>query len=188
VVLAVLVPFPFAHRPWALPVLVALYRSPQDNQQRGRPHKTPAQPLQVLLRILVRWFPERQFVLAGDQNYGSQELAALTPRSQGRLHGVSKFHPDANLYAPPAPYAGHGRPCVKGAKLPTPQEVARAKRTRLNVAWYGGGRRDVEVVSGTGYWYKAGQGLVAVRWVYVHDLTGTYRDEYFDSTDVAMMP
>src|SRR5262245_57485140 len=31
VVLAVLVRFPFATRPWALPVLVALYRCPKDN-------------------------------------------------------------------------------------------------------------------------------------------------------------
>src|SRR3954468_24512349 len=43
VVLAVLVEFPFARRPWALPVLTALYHSPQDDRQRGRPHKTPAQ-------------------------------------------------------------------------------------------------------------------------------------------------
>ena len=42
VVLTILVPFRFAARPWALPVLVALYRSPQDNQKRGRPHQTPA--------------------------------------------------------------------------------------------------------------------------------------------------
>src|SRR5205807_8499496 len=86
-------------------------------------------------------------------------------------------------------YAGHGRPRVKGARLPSPQEVvAQAPRRRLNVAWYGGGRRDVEVVSGVGHWYRAGQGLVEVRWVYVHDLTGTHRDEYFYSTDVAMTP
>jgi DDE superfamily endonuclease len=189
VVLAILVQFPFARRPWALPVLVALYRSPQDDRQRGRPHKTPAQLLQLLLRLLLRWFPDRQFIFAGDQNYGSHEMAELAPRSQGRLHVVSKFPANANLYAPPPPYAGHGRPRVKGAKLPSPQEVvARTPRTRLNVAWYGGGRRDVEVVSGTGHWYKAGQGLVPVRWVYVHDLTGTHRDEYFYSTDVGMTP
>jgi hypothetical protein len=189
VVLAVLVPFPFARRPWALPVLVALYRSPQDDQKRGRPHKTPAQVLQLLLRLLLRWFPDRQFVLAGDQSYGSHEMARLAPRTQGRLHGVSKFYPNAALYEPPPAYDGHGRPRVKGAKLPTPQEVvAQAPRARLNVAWYGGGRRDVEVVSGAGHWYQAGEGLVEVRWVYVHDLTGTHRDEYFYSTDVTMAP
>src|SRR2546421_469741 len=89
VVLAILVQFPFAQRPWALPVLVALYRSPQDDQQRGRRHRTPAQLLQLLLRILLRWFPDRSFIFAGDQGYGSPEMARLSPRSQGRLHVVS---------------------------------------------------------------------------------------------------
>jgi hypothetical protein len=187
VVLAVLVQFPFASRPWALPVLVALYRSREDNAKRGRPHKTPAQRMQVLLRLLLRWFPDRQFLFSGDSGYGSHEMALLAGHSQGRLHLVSKFYPDAKLYEPPPPYSGHGRPRVKGQKLPTPEEVvAKAQRTRLNVAWYGGGRRDVEVVSGIGHWYRAGQGLVEVRWVHVHDLTGTHRDEYFYSTDVTM--
>ena len=189
VVLALLVRFPFACRPWALPVLVTLYRSPEDNRKRQRPHRTPAQLMQSLLRLLLRWFPDRQFVFAGDQGYGSHEVASLSRRSRGRLTVVSKFYPDANLYEPPPAYAGKGRPRVKGAKLPTPQEVvAQAERMCLNVAWYGGGRRDVEVVSGTGHWYKAGKGLVAVRWVYVHDRTGTHRDEYFYSTDVTMTP
>ena len=189
VVLAILVQFPFARRPWALPVLVTLYRSPQDNKARGRPHKTPAQLMQLLLRLLLRWFPDRQFVFAGDSGYGSHEVASLTRYSQGRLVVVSKFPADANLYEAPPPYAGKGRPRVKGPKRPAPQEVvAQAERTRLNVAWYGGGRRDVEVVSGVGHWYRAGQGLVEVRWVYVHDLTGTHRDEYYYSTDVAMTP
>jgi DDE superfamily endonuclease len=187
VVLAILVHFPFARRPWALPVLVALYRSPQDSQKRGRPHRTPAQLLHLLLRLLLRWFPDRQFLFAGDQNYGSHAMAALAPRTRWRLHVVSKFYPQANLYEPPPAYAGSGRPRVKGAQLPAPREaVATAPRSRLNVAWYGGGRRGVEVVTGTGHWYKAGEGLVPVRWVYVHDLTGTHRDEYFYSTDVTM--
>jgi hypothetical protein len=156
VVLAVLVRFPFAQRPWALPVLVTLYRSKEDNLKRRRPHRTPAQLMQ-LLRVLLRWFPDRQFVFAGDQGYGSHEMARLAGGSRGKLRLVSKFYPDANLYEPPPEYKGKGRPRVKGAKLPTPQEVvAKAGRVRLNVAWYGGGRRDVEVVSGTGHWYKAG--------------------------------
>ena len=69
-----------------------------------------------------------------------------------------------------------------------PQKVVAQgkRRQRLNVAWYGGGRRDVEVVTGTGQWYKAGEGLVAVLWVYVHDCTGTHRDDYFFTTDLTM--
>jgi hypothetical protein len=33
-----------------------------------------------------------------------------------------------------------------------------------------------------------GDALVAVRWVYVHDVTGTHRDEYLFSTDRRMSP
>ena len=58
------------------------------------------------------------------------------------------------------------------------------KRKRLTVNWYGGQSRRVEVVTGTGHWYKSGEGLVEVLWVFVHDLTGTYRDEDFFTTDV----
>lgn len=187
VVLAVLVRLPFTRRLWALPLLVALYRTEKDNQQAGRRHKTPARWLRQLCCVLLRWFRQRRFVLSGDDNYGSHEMARFAARRRGRLHLVSKFSPDARLYAPPPPYSGHGRPRVKGHKLPTPQEVVAARaRTRLNVAWYGGGRRDVATVSGTGHWYRSGQGLVAVRWVFVQDRTGSHRDEYFFTTDRAM--
>jgi hypothetical protein len=187
VVLTVLVRFPFTHRLWALPVLVALYRSEKDNARAGRRHKTPARLLEQLSCVLLRWFGQRCFVLAGDGNYGSHEMARFASQRRGRLTLVSKFHPKARLYERPPPYSGHGRPRVKGAKLPAPEQVvARSARRRLNVAWYGGGRRVVETVSGTGQWYKAGQGLVPVRWVFVHDCTGSHRDEYFFSTAVAM--
>jgi Transposase DDE domain. len=145
--------------------------------------------MRQLLAVLLRWFPER-FRFAGDGGFGTHELAGFAARRRGRLHLVSRFYADANLYAPP-PARGRkkGRPRVKGKKLASPAAVVkRSERTRLNVAWYGGGRRDVEIVSGTGHWYKAGQGLVPVRWVFVHDCTGTHRDEYFFTTDLEMSP
>jgi hypothetical protein len=192
VVLAVLVRFPFAPRPWALPVRVAPYRSEQDNRKRGRPHKTPAQVMQVLLRLLLRWFPQRTFRFAGDAGYGSHEMADFAQRTQGRLHLVSKGHPGANLYEPPPAVTGkkpNGRPRKKGVKRASPREVvARSAHTQHNVAWYGGGRRDVGVVSGVGHWYKGGVGLVWVRWVFVHDHSGTHRDAYFYTTDPTLTP
>jgi hypothetical protein len=44
----------------------------------------------------------------------------------------------------------------------------------------------VEVVSGSGGWYRSGAGCVPVCWVYVHDLSGTHRDEYFFTTDLEL--
>jgi DDE superfamily endonuclease len=185
VVLAVLVRFPFATRPWALPVLVDLYRSEEDDRRRGRPHRTPAQLMCRLLRALLIRFPDRRFVFVGDSGYGSHEVARFAHRHRERLTLVSKLHPEANLFEPPPPYGGKGRPRVKGARRPKPSQAVAAAtgREELAVAWYGGGDRRVEVVTGAGHWYKAGDGLVPIRWVFVHDLEGTHRDEYFYATD-----
>jgi hypothetical protein len=184
VVLAVLVKFPFAARRWALPVLVDLYRTPEVSMAEGVRHRTPAQLMCRLLRVLLIRFPDRAFVFAGDSGYGTHEVARFCHRHRRRLTLVSKFHPDANLFAPPPPYRGNGRPRVKGERVPKPRQAAvTATRTRLTVAWYGGGTRRVEAATGTGHWYKGGEGLVPVRWVFVKDATGTHRDEYLFTTD-----
>jgi DDE superfamily endonuclease len=190
VVVAVLVRVPFATRRWALPLLVALDQPEEEDRKPGRRHKTPPQLVRQMLRVLVRWFPGRRFVATGDGNYATHELAELAARYPERLTFVSKFYPDANLVAPPPEYSGLGRPRVKGDELPDPAAVVQdaPSRTALEVAWYGGGRRRVEVVTGSGLWYKGGRPLVPVRWVFVHDLTGTHRDEYFFTTEVAMTP
>jgi hypothetical protein len=232
VVLTILVKFPFAPRPWALPVLVALYRGPEKapkaaapavksrrrkakdrtkaraKGRAGRPaaaaakkakkvgapltrrHKTPSELMRQLLAVLIHWFPDRQFVFAGDGGYGTHALARFAGRHRRHLTLVSLFYADAALHDPPPVVVGkkNGRPRKKGAKRPAPQAVVAAteRRDPLEVCWYGGGRREVETVSGMGHWHKSGEGLVEVRWVYVHDRTGTHRDSYLFSTDPAM--
>jgi DDE superfamily endonuclease len=233
VVLAILVPFPFATRAWALPVLTALYHSPakvakaetpagkrrrkkakdktkiraEERARRKarartetpkkkaearsrRRHKTPSELMRQLLAVLTHWFPDRQFVFAGDGGYGTHALARHAARRRRDLTLVSLFYPTAALHDPPPVAVGktNGRPRKKGKKRPAPAAVVAATESRgqLEVSWYGGGRRTVEVVSGTGHWYKAGEGLVEVTWVFVHDLSGTHRDSYLFSTDPAM--
>jgi DDE superfamily endonuclease len=230
VVLTILVPFPFAQRSWALPVLVALYRSPEKapkaeaktarrrkakakdrtkakakkrarrraeaSRARGAPagparrHKTPSELMRQLLAVLIHWFPDRQFVFAGDGGYGTHALARFAQRHRRHLRVVSLFYPNAALHDPPPVVVGkkNGRPRKKGDRRPTPAAVVAATEHReaLEVSWYGGGRREVEAVSGTGHWHKSGEGLVEVRWVYVHDRTGTHRDSYLFSTDPTM--
>jgi hypothetical protein len=192
VVLAILVPLPFSQRRWALPVLIALYRPPAVDHRQGCRHKTPVDLLRQLLVLLLRWFPDRQFIGVADGGYACHELAALAARQGDRLTFVSRFFATAHLHAPVAPLpAGlkrRGRPPQKGPKLPTPaaQVAAAPRRQRLEVGWYGGRRRVVEVVSGGGLWYRAGQALVPVCWVFVRDRQGSPRDEYFFSTDAGL--
>lgn len=193
VVLALLVRLPFATRRWALPLLVALYQPEEENRRQGRRHKTPPELLRQLLLVLMRWFPDRKFVCSADGNYATHELAELACRYRRRLTFISKFYPDANLFEQPPPVLGKRpshRPRKKGAKQPAPEQVVREtpKRQRLDVTWYGGGRRQVEAVVGNGCWYRGGRPLVPVRWVFVHDRTGTHREEYFFTTDPTMPP
>jgi hypothetical protein len=190
VVLAISVKFPFTSRRWALPVLAALYRPKELNLSEDHPHKTAPDLARQMMAVLIHWFPERRFVFLGDGGYASHELARFCHRHRTHATLVSRFHGDANLYAAPPGHKGHqGRPRVKGAKLPTPQEVVRrSRRRKATVSWYGGGQRRVEWVSGTAYWYMSGHGLVPIRWVFVHDLQGTHRDEYFYTTDQTLSP
>jgi hypothetical protein len=194
VVLAVNVRFAFAGRPWALPVLAALYHAPEDSKRRGRRHRTPADLARGLMLKLLRWFPDRRFILLGDGGYASHELARFCHRyrRRRRLTLVALCHPRANLHEPPPPRrkGQNGRPRVKGRKLPPPRDVVAAtpKRQRATVGWYGGKTRRIEFVSGTGHWYKGGGGLVPVRWVFVHDVSGTHEDRYFYSTDPGLSP
>lgn len=193
VVLAIAVRFPFAIRPWALPILVALYRPPAWTKKHRRRHKTPTHMTILLLTRLMRWFPERKFIIAGDGGFASHKLATLSNRYPSRLTVISRFHGDARLYLP-APRrrktSKAGRPKVRGRRLPrTENVVKRARRRKLErVEWYGGETRDVSVVSREGGWYRGGEGLVQLRWVHVRDLTGTHRDEYFFCTDPRMRP
>lgn len=192
--LAVLVKLPFARRRWALPVLCALCRSREQDEKEGRRHKVPSQLARQLLAALLHWFPQRRFIFLGDGHFSGHELADFARRHRDRLTLIGRLRKRATLYAKPPRRTrrrkgrGGGRPRRKGRKLRCPAEqVAHARRHKLTVRWYGQGkRRRVNVVSGTGIWYRAGL-LAHVRWVYVRD-PSSKRVDYFYSTDARMSP
>jgi DDE superfamily endonuclease len=188
VCLAVNVRFFFAARCWALPVICALYRPRELDLAEGRRHKSTIELAQGLIAVLLRWFPDRRFIVLADGDYGSHRLARFARRHRKRLTLVSKFYPDAALYDPPPPPTGNkGRPRLKGERRPSPhQKVAGSKPISATVCWYGGQDRRVQYVSKEAYWYQARHGMVNLRWVFVQDRQGTHRDEYLFSTDPQM--
>src|SRR5947209_1803397 len=98
------------------------------------------------LRLLLLRFPGRRLIFVGDAGYGTREVARFRYRRRARLSLVSKLHPEANLFDPPPPHRGNGRPPVKRPRRPKPREAVSAARrpTRRSVAWYGGGTQRVE--------------------------------------------
>jgi hypothetical protein len=137
VVLPVLVKFPFATQPWALPVLAAL--PPEWDRVQGTRHQTPVHLARLLLARLRRWFPERHLIFVGDSGYGTSETARFCRTHRRHLTVVGTCYGDAALYAPPPPRTRRtmGRPRVNGQKLASPQAgVAHtATRTSLMVTW-----------------------------------------------------
>ncbi len=183
-VLAVTVRFPWTNRPWALPVLCVLYTPPEVMRRLGRKHRTTGELARILTRRMLGWFPERRFVLTGDGQYSTHEMTRFAHAYRTQLTFVGRFYGNANLYDPRPEYFGTGRPRVKGERQPKPEELAQTKRGRkTQVAWYGGGERQVKLVRGQGHWYKPSFGLVPVSFVYVEDMEGTHRPEYFYSSD-----
>jgi hypothetical protein len=191
VVLFLLVRLPMTSRTWALPVMASLYRSKKWDQAHGERHRNLQEIMRCLISKLLHWFPDRRFVFVGDAAYMTHRLTAMARRSKGRLTVVGQFYGSAGLFLPPPLTQGRGRPRIKGDRLPSPSTVVKtSKAKRLSVAWYGGRRHLVEIVTGTGLWYRAGEHAhpAMVRWVFVHDPSGGYKDIYLATTDLRMSP
>ncbi|MFQ5804800.1 MAG: transposase [Candidatus Methylomirabilales bacterium] len=190
VVLAIVVKFPWARCPWSLPVMATLHRPEKLSKAEARRHKTPSELARQMLACLIHWFGDREFILLGDGGYATVALAHFCARH--RRHLVSRLRADAALYAPPASRkkGDRGRPRVKGRKIDSPGQAAKRKNAawmEATVDWYGGGTRQVRLLTGTGLWYNRGR-AVPIRWVYVVDLEGTHRDDCVFSTDVNLSP
>ena len=175
-----LVRLPWAARTWALPVLTALAPSERYNQARGRRHKALTDWARQLLRLLRRWWPERDLVAVADSTYAAIDFLAQCQAWPRPVTVITRLRLDAALYEPAPPRRPHqrGRPRRKGKRLPT--LAARAAHpatrwTRLTVPqWYGSAERQVEVVSATAVWYHSGLPPVPLRWVLIRDPHGQF--------------
>ncbi len=65
-----------------------------------RRHKTPSELMRQLLAVLIHWFPDRQFVFAGDGGYGTHALSRFAQRHRRHLTLVSLFYANAALHDP----------------------------------------------------------------------------------------
>lgn len=184
-------PIAWAGRAWALPVLTALTPSERYYQTRGRAHVPLLDRAALLVRLLRRWLPERDIVVAADTTYAAIEWLDAV---RSHAHVVTRLRLDAALYEPaPARRPGQtGRPRKKGARLPTLSSVLENGRLRWKTVqiadWYGDGPRTVEIRSATAVWYHSGKPVVPIRWVLIRDPEGTFRPQALLSTKVDAEP
>jgi hypothetical protein len=205
VVLALWVPLPMRRgRGFALPLLVRL----QTGAKRGGRADAPSRPttrkrqqvaeaahaardrrtklelLAEMVAIVAGWAPERTISVTVDSAYAGRALLEHRPPN---VHVISRLRLDAALWAPaPKRRPGQrGRPRCRGARLPTPQQVAARCRhwQALAVTIYG---RTVttQVRTVRALWYTALREQ-PMQIVLVRDPTGKRRDEAFFCTDPA---
>ncbi len=192
--LMLLVPIPWAGRTWALPVLTALAPSARYDREHGRRHKALTDWARQLLRVVRRWWPERAIVAVADSGYAALAFLAACRSWRKPVTVVTRLRLDAALYdpAPPRRPHQHGRPRLKGARLPTLARVAADTTTawaEVTVAhWYGAGARTVAIATATAVWYHTGLPPVPLRWVLIRDPQGKFATQALLSTDLAADP
>lgn len=193
-VMCLLVHLPGIDRPWALPVLCGMCRSKKVAQALGlRPRLASDLTRQMLIR-LMRWFPERKFILLGDSKVVTHRTACFAHRHRDRVTAVSRLRSDANLYDPPPVRrpGQRGRRASKGRKRPSPrQRIGQLKPIRQELQWYGRSRRKVSHVGETALWFSKNDCAVTpIRWVCVPGdaKLGVGQDAYFWCSDPDMAP
>jgi hypothetical protein len=189
----VLAPLSWADRVWALPFLTVLCPSERFYAQRGRRHQPLTERAWQMMRLVVRWLPEREVAFVADSSFAALELLDKVKRLP-RGSVITRLRLDAALYDPPPPRAPStkGRPRLKGKRRPTLEMVLAHERTQwtsvLVEQWYGEGPRAVEVATDTAVWYHTGKPPVAIRWVLIRDPQKRFKPQALLSTNLAHTP
>lgn len=190
VVIGVRLRLPWVKRVWVLPCLMTLWISEKHVSKYQIRHRTYIELTVIMLRLLHRWFPDKQFNIVGDGGFASLELTQFAQTSPW-LELVSRLRMDAQLFAEPDRKPKRGRPAIKGRRLPSPQQMAKQKFLRwqkARISWYGGIEKNILFRYQHAIIYKPGKGFARIAWVIVRDPQGHHRDEAFYTTDLAMAP
>jgi hypothetical protein len=172
---------------WGLPFLTVLCPSERYHTAQGRTHQKLPERARQIMRLLTRWLPDRRLIFVGDGSFAVLELLH-TVSQMPNAHLITRLRMDAELWnpAPQRQPGQHGRPRVKGARRPSPQqrlEDPTTPWTPMEVEqWYGGETREVEIYTETCVWYKAGFHPVVIRWVLIRDPQGEYDPQALLST------
>lgn len=171
--------------------MTALAPSERYYETHGRTPKTLTERAGQMIKQLRRWLPNRRLVIVGDSSYAALDLLAMCQALPEPVTFVTRLRMDAALYEPAPPYAGLGRPRKKGARLPTPQadlDDPETQWTTVEVAWYDGQTRAMDLASNTAVWYHTGKTPVPIRWVLVRDPQGAYETVCLLCTNQAAVP
>lgn len=189
VCLAILVPVPWSRRPWALPFMTVPAPSEKVCCKLGRRPKTPVELACVMISRVRRWYPQREIWLLADGGYAAVSLVHHCQKLSVTL--ISRLRLDASLYGfpEPPPRGKRGPKPKKGTRELSPKQRLDDPLTvwmELDVPWYQGETKRLEVATGVSLWHRSGSEPVALRWVLVRCPEGSFPPcAYFASRDMS---
>lgn len=184
VVIALLCPVPHCRRKFALPVLFRLYLN-EKSAAKERVEQVTKPALAVeLIKLLATHFPNQQFQLCGDTNYGGESVLAHLPET---FELTSRLMPQTALHQPLeyARRAGRGRPRKYGPRLPGLAQWTR-KQVRRRRVMLSGQPVALELVPGRACLHRVPGRTVQV--VVVKPRRAADKAHYFYTTDLLAKP
>ncbi len=184
---------PWAGVVWGLPFLTVLCPSERYYAQQGRQHQKLTERAWQVIALVARWLPAQALVFVTDSSFAVFVLLDKVSRLKN-VSLITRLRMDAQLYdcAPERRPGQPGRPRIKGARRPSPEQRLDDPTTKWEKVkvenWYGGGTREVEVYSETCLWGTTGKPYVPVRWVLVRDPLGEFKPSAFLSTELTHQP
>ena len=177
--LSIVVPLPWCKREWALPFLTVALLSPKTSVKLGKRHHTTVQRTAQLICLVRRWLPDRQIVVVGDGAYAAVPLIQHCQRKNIRVTLVSRLLWNARLFDEPTaqPKGKRGPKPKKGkrqAKLSERLTDSKTEWKRIEVNWYGGKKKEIEIATGKSLWHRVGLDPVPIRWVLVRSIDGSF--------------
>jgi hypothetical protein len=121
----------FCGKTFCLPINLRLYRKEKDCLRTGCPYRTRSELMRQMVEEALEALPPRPVVLLVDGGFATATLLRGLPQ---RLTVITRLRRDAAIWRAPITRAGHGsarsrgRPAMKGARLPTPEQLAQDGR------------------------------------------------------------
>ncbi|MDE2105984.1 MAG: transposase [Patescibacteria group bacterium] len=192
--LCLLVTVPWSKRRWALPFCTVPVCSRKNCLKRGRTWRGGV-GLTVDLIIKVRqWLGQsRRIRLIGDGGFTNNDL--MLHCIAQKVEQIGRLRLDAALYDDPPvqPKGKRGRKPSKGARQAAFKQRLADPNTEWNtvdIDWYGGERKTVEIATGTALWHVSNNQPAKLRWVLVRPAgnSDSKKAAAFFSTDPQTTP
>lgn len=180
---------------WSLPFFTQLIppkqplstsRNKHDLTTDKKHKKLTEWTVQIIYQIR-RWLGKTiRFVIVADVAFACYKIGHACVKMNGAL--ISRLRLDARVFNFPSQEKKRkGRPLLVGKRFPLFTDYLKDSALvwqEIEVEWYGGRRKKLQIYTGTGLWYAFGIPPLPIRWVLIKDPNNKFDPVVLFSTDI----